>query len=340
MKLSYLSAVAACLLLGASWGAADSQKPSSPPAHITNGGRIDIIRGFNAELVYVRTAFPMGQNGLKLKNGTISPDAKQLQETISLWGQALKPGDQAQITSVTFIDNRIHFELNGGPIKKKKWYQHIVISGASGDIPLDQGDTTNNIHGTFLDLVFDHYIPQMSVDQLKETLRPVFDFNSKSILEAYLETIPPKAKDAIKKHQVLVGMNREMVIYAKGRPPKKTREKDGEDEYEEWIYGDPPDDVDFVRFMGDYVVRVETMKVTGEKVVRTEKEVDLEPQPTVASGEPAARPPGAPSLRRPGEAPDPSGAPPNASDQPSPVPMGPPGPPGPPGGSGGAPPPQ
>ena len=47
---------------------------------------------------------------------------------------------------------------------------------------------------------------------------------------------------------------------------------------------------------------VETMKVNGEKLVRTEKEVVVEQQPTVAKDESAPdRPPSAPSLRRPGE---------------------------------------
>src|SRR5205823_9764628 len=121
--------------------------------------------------------------------------------------------------------------------------------------------------------------------------------------EAYLDTVPPKVKEAIKNHQVLVGMNREMVLYAKGRPPKKDREKDGDTDYEEWIYGEPPHDVDFIRFVGDEVVRVETMKVGGEKVVRTEKELQLPEQPTVAKGsdEPEVRPANAPTLRRPGE---------------------------------------
>jgi len=109
-------------------------------------------------------------------------------------------------------------------------------------------------------------------------------------------------KDAIKNHQVLVGMNREMVIYSKGRPPKKVREKNGETEYEDWIYGEPPHDVDFIRMIGDRVARVETMKVNGEKLVRTEKEIDLEPEPSVAKQEPPGpKPPGAPSLKRPGE---------------------------------------
>jgi len=112
-------------------------------------------------------------------------------------------------------------------------------------------------------------------------------------------------------------MNHEMVIYAMGRPPKKVREHAGEVEYEEWIYGTPPQDVDFVRFVGDEVVRVETMKVDGEKIVRVEKEVDLG-APTVAKKQ-EERPANAPTLRRPGEempdsspAANPSGIPPVA----------------------------
>ena len=70
-------------------------------------------------------------------------------------------------------------------------------------------------------------------------------------------------------------------------------------EYEEWIYGTPPEDVDFVRFIGDEVVRVETMKVDGQKIVRVEKEVDLG-APTVAKKQ-EERPANAPTLRRSGE---------------------------------------
>jgi hypothetical protein len=148
-------------------------------------------------------------------------------------------------------------------------------------------------------LVFDKYIPELDGPQLRALLRPVFDFNAKSAEEAYLDTLAPKVKSAIEEHKVLVGMNREMVIYAKGRAPKKTREKDGDTDYEEWIYGEPPQDVDFVRIVGDEVVRVETMKVTGDKTVRTAREVEL-PHPS-QDNPPATRPANAPSLRRPGE---------------------------------------
>jgi hypothetical protein len=150
-----------------------------------------------------------------------------------------------------------------------------------------------------VDVYFDKYVPEMTGPELKQVLRPVFDFDAKSPRDAYLETVPPKIKEAIVNHHVLVGMNREMVIYAKGRPPKKLREHADEVEYEEWIYGEPPQDVDFIRFVGEEVARVETMKVGGQKEIRTEREVDL---PTaVASQKPQERPMNAPTLRRPGE---------------------------------------
>ena len=265
--------------------------------------RMDLIRAFNSELVYIRSPFPMGKKGLTLHDGQVTPSGQELQQMIAMWGPAVKPGDQARISDIIIKDNRIHFEINGGPVHKQKWYQHITIVGASSEVPLAPSDSEANPRGSYVDLVFDHYVPDLGPRQLKDLLRPVFDFDSKSPVDAYLETVPPKVKDAIKNHRVLVGMSHEMVIYSKGRPPKKEREKEGDTEYEEWIYGEPPQDVDFVRFVGDEVVRVETMKVGGEKMVRTEREVDTKQQNTVAKApdQGGSRPLNAPSLRRPGE---------------------------------------
>jgi hypothetical protein len=116
-----------------------------------------------------------------------------------------------------------------------------------------------------------------------------------------------------------------MVTYAKGRPPQKHREKEGDSDYEEWIYGTPPQDVEFIRFVGDEVTRIEVMKVDGTKQVRTDREIVLpKEQPEVAqqagqpsvpgqgqassTGQPASTttssddgPKGKPSLKRPGE---------------------------------------
>ena len=280
---------------------------NTPPPRISPKTRQEIIHAFNAELVYIHTNFPMGTTGLKLKDGTVTPSGLELQRLMALWGPAAKPGDLARISDVVIKGDYIRFEINGGPIKKQKWYQHIEISGANAGGPIAPSDSNANARGSFVDLYFDKYVPEITGPELKQLLRPVFDFDAKSALEAYLETVPPKVKEAIKNHHVLVGMNHDMVIYAKGRPPKKVREHEGgaqsgvqdEVEYEEWIYGAPPEDVDFVRFVGDEVVRVETMKVDGQKIVRVEKEVDLGAS-TVAKKQ-EERPANAPTLRRPGE---------------------------------------
>jgi len=263
--------------------------------------RENLIHAFDTELVYIRTPFPMGKIGLKLHDGVVSPNGQELQMMMATYGPAAKPGDLARISDIRIHDRSIHFEINGGPVKKKKWYQRIEVGGMGGSTPIAPSDANANARGSFVELIFDRSVPEMTPAQLKQLLMPVFDFNSKSAVEAYLETVPPKVKDAIKNHKVLVGMNQEMVIYAKGRAPKKDRERDGDTQYEEWIYGDPPQDVEFVRFVADEVVRDEIMKVSGEKVVKTEKEVDIKKEPVEAKAGDQPRPANAPSLRRPGE---------------------------------------
>lgn len=263
---------------------------------------MELIRTFNSDLVYIRTRFPMGKVGLTLRDGKITPDGAKLNELLAIYGPSVKPGDRAIITRFEMKGNKMHFEINGGPVKKAKWYQHIQVGvNGAGGTPGGVPDEINNPRGSYVDLVFDHHIPDITVEQVKQMLWPVFDFNSKSPLEAYLESVPPKVKEAIKNHQVLVGMNQEMVIYSKGRPPKKIRENDGQGEYEDWIYGQPPQDVDFVRFAGDEVIRVETMKVDGEKIVRTQKEVELGGPQVASAADKENKPTKAPTLRRPGE---------------------------------------
>jgi hypothetical protein len=163
----------------------------------------------------------------------------------------------------------------------------------------------------------------MTVEELKQILSPLLDFSVKSAAQAYTESLPKNVQKAIKEHRVLVGMDREMVTYAKGRPPQRVREKDTEGkEYEEWIYGKPPQDVEFVRFYGDQVAQLKIMKVGGEKIVKTEPEVKLE-GPALAKEQPAEekplpRPAKAPTLRRPGEPASETDQ--NRSDTPMPTP--------------------
>jgi hypothetical protein len=284
--------------------------------------RLEIIRDFETQIFYARTYFPMGTKGIKLKDGVPTPNGTELQQALAVWGPAVKPGDPAHISFVQIKDDHIHFDINGGPVHRKKWYEHVQIEGANGnEVPLGPNESQPNPHGTYLDVYFNKYVPEMTARQLRDLLSPVLDFTARNKEEAYLDTVPPKVKAAIQAHYVLVGMNTEMVLHARGKAPRKVREKDGDTDYEEWIYGEPPQDVDFVRIVGDEVVRVETMKVGGQKIVRNEKEVILEKPDKDTEAKQQERPPNAPSLRRPGE--DSDDAPKPAGGA-SPVPVAPP----------------
>ena len=274
---------------------------NAPP--MSKETRYNIIRDFETQLVYSRTIFPMGSKGLILKDGMITPNGEKLRQELALWGPSVKPGDPIHLSFVQIKDNHIHFDINGGPVRRKKWYQRVQVYGNSGTpVNPQSDDPIQNAHGSYLDIYFDKYVPEMTAQQLRDLLFPVLDFSAHNKEEAYLDTVPPKVKQAIQAHHVLVGMNSEMVIHAMGKPPMKDREKDGEGvEYEEWIYGQSPQDVNFVRFVGDEVVRVETMKASGEKVVRTAKEVELNHPDKDAEAKQEPRPANAPSLRRPGE---------------------------------------
>ena len=102
------------------------------------------------------------------------------------------------------------------------------------------------------------------------------------------------------------------------RRRKSARKTSKGKDYEEWIYGAAPQDVVFVRFIGDEVVQVKTAKVGGQIIVKTEKEVDVKDGvPTLAalkssdspqdvSGAPQPeQPKHKPTLKRPDEQPDP-----------------------------------
>jgi hypothetical protein len=187
-------------------------------------------------------------------------------------------GDKVQITNVVFKEKAVYLEINGGPKKKTKWYDHISVGLGGGTASTPGGVDSNQAQatGTAITLQFKQHVPEMNASELKQLLQPVLDFAVRTAAEVYVDTLPPKVREAIKKHEVLVGMNRDMVIMAKDRPPQKIREKDGKgNEVEEWIYGAAPQDVIFVLFSGDEVTQVKTMQMGGQKIVKTEKEVDV-----------------------------------------------------------------
>jgi len=269
---------------------------------ITEENRVALIRGIQAEYINVKKAFPQGKEGLIFKNGAIRPGDQEIRKLIAMNGPAARPGDKSQITGFAFKDKNVILEINGGPQKKKKWYERVSVTGMGGTTEVSpQSAQDANARGSVLIVQFDKFIPDMNVEQFKKYLAPIFDFKPLAGSEAYVESLPPKVKQALKEKRVLVGMNRDLVTLSKGRPQQKIREHDGDTEYEEWIFGVPPQDVEFVRFVGDEVVQDKIMRVGGEKIVRTEREIDMN-QTTTATAKPAATDPAKkPTMRRPGD---------------------------------------
>jgi hypothetical protein len=287
--------------------------------NLSDATKMQLIRLTEAEFVHVRKNFPVGDKSMIIEpDGLVKPGDAQLYRLAQTFGAAAKVGDRVQITNILFREKSIYLEINGGPKKKTKWYNRIEIGGmggSTGGADPNQGQAT----GSAVTLEFKKHVPEMTGSELQQLLRPVLDFSVKTAAEVFTDTLPPKIREAVKKHEVMVGMNHDMVIMAKDRPPQKVREKDEKGkESEEWIYGTPPQDVVFVRFAGDEVVMVKIAKVGGQMIVKTEKEVDVKDGvPTLAalkasespqdvSGAPEKdQPKHKPTLKRPDEQTDP-----------------------------------
>src|SRR5579872_1716509 len=262
---------------------ASEQQPAPPSPQdlekrpkLTGKTRVELIGTISSEFVRVRKALPLGFKAVTLAtDGKIEPSDGHLHQLAITNGIAAKVGDRVQITNVVFKDKAIYVEINGGPKRKSKWYDHVSV-GVGGAMRSTADTNQTKAAGAGLTLEFKGHVPEMTGGELKQLLSPLLDFSLKTAGEIYAETLPPKIKQAVKNHEVLVGMNRDMVILAKDRPGQKIREKDAQGkEYEEWIYGAVPQDVIFVRLVGDEVTQVKIMKMGAAPVLKTEKEVQV-----------------------------------------------------------------
>jgi predicted component of type VI protein secretion system len=171
--------------------------------------------------------------------------------------------------------------------------------------------------GCRITLVFEGGIPEVTAAEVKALLDPLVDFRAKSSSEAYANTLPPKVREAVEAHEILVGMNRRMVLASMGEPKTKEREHTSSTEedspmYEEWIYGDPPKPTQFVRFKNGHVVRLEIAAIGKPIEVHDKDEIGGPPEPTleartIVNGDVQPTADGdhngaaAPTLRKPGE---------------------------------------
>jgi hypothetical protein len=114
-------------------------------------------------------------------------------------------------------------------------------------------------NGATVYLDFGRSLPDMTPDQLKHYLGVILDFSKqRSAAVQWTETLPPKVQEAIAAKRPAVGMDRDEVLAAIGRPGHKVREREPDGtETEDWIYGQPPAKTIFVRFTGDKVTQID-----------------------------------------------------------------------------------
>jgi len=228
--------------------------------------KLDLIRYVSGEFAKAVRPLPGGKEGFLVYVGKPVGWAV-LDRAVATHGAAVNTGDHVQITKLEFRDKTIVVDVNGGGRPKKHWRDHIQF-GMGGTIPTARTTTTPEQEngppgiqpgmGSTLFLEFERSVPELTPDELKQILSPFLNFaKERSASVQWVDTLPPEMKKAIQDRRPVVGMDREEVVAAIGRPEHKVRERDSDgNEIEDWIYGQPPSKTVFVRFMGDRVTSI------------------------------------------------------------------------------------
>jgi len=227
--------------------------------------KLDLIRYVSGEFAKATKSLPAGKDGfLQYADKPVNSDI--LDRAVATHGAAVHAGEQVQITSLEFRDHTIVVAVNGGGKGKRHFLDHVQIGMGGNTQPIHTSAQREQTGppgmqpgaGSTLYLEFKKSVPDLSVDELKQLLSPFLDFaKQRSAAVQWADTLPPDIKKAIQDHTPKVGMDREMVVAAIGKPSHKVRERDNEgNEIEDWIYGTPPDRTVFVRFMGEKVTSI------------------------------------------------------------------------------------
>lgn len=276
-----------------------------PDQPLDERGRLDLVRNLEAEQGFAHRELPLGAGLTLLANGKMTPGSEEYKRMLYQKGVSANPGDRVEVSKLEFKPDRMIIDFNGGPYARHRFLSHVSLNGMQ---LAQQGPIATGFRVT---LVFEGGFPDVTAAEVKALLDPVVDFKAKSSAEAYADTLPPKVRDAVDAHEILVGMSRQMVLASMGEPHTKHREHIGSDEgaiYEEWIYGEVPKPIQFVRFQHDHVVRLEIAALGKPVEIRDKNELGADREPTleartIVNGDRhrSSSDTPAPTLRRPGE---------------------------------------
>jgi hypothetical protein len=237
--------------------------PKSAPLKETS--KLALIRYVSGEFAKAVKPLPAGKDGF-LTYVDKPLNQELLDRAVATHGAAVNTGDDAQITRLEFREHTIVVDVNGGGKGKRSWRDRIHFE-VGAPIPTVQTTTTQEQTGppgirpgmgSTIFLEFTKPLPDMSADDLKQFLSPFLNFaKARSAAVQWFDTLPPEMKKAIQERRPVVGMDREEVVAAIGKPEHKIRERDSEgNDIEDWIYGQPPSKTVFVRFVGDHVTSI------------------------------------------------------------------------------------
>lgn len=227
--------------------------------------KLSLIRYISGEFAKARKPVPGGKEGfLLVVDKPINEEF--LYRAVSTHGAAVNTGDNVQITGLEFHEKTIIVDINGGGRPKKHWRDRIQI-GMGGSDPTPQSTTPSGPQqeqgppgfqpgmGGTLYVDFPQHVPDLTPDQFKEILAPFLDFTKeRSASVHWIDTLPPATKKAITERHAILGMDRDEVVAAMGKPDRKVRERDTNgNDTEDWIYGHPPDKTIFVKFTSEKV---------------------------------------------------------------------------------------
>jgi hypothetical protein len=219
--------------------------------------RMEITRGLNAEFATLKVALPRAKKPLVFhSDGTY--DAGAWENAMREGGPAGRVGDQIQITRVEIESKKIVLEINGGTKSGGHWYDHVQVGMGGNTSPVHTNQNAQAANGSHIAIVFPGSVPSLKTSEIRQMLSPIFDFEKHSAAEQYIEKLPEPIKKAIKEQRAITGMDKDQVLLALGKPRNKSRQtnQDG-DEIEDWIYGEPPGKMTFVRFDEGKVVKID-----------------------------------------------------------------------------------
>lgn len=225
--------------------------------------KLDLIRYVSGEFGKAIKPLPAGKEGFLVYVGK-PMNGDLLDRAVATHGAAVNTGDKVQITKLEFRDHVIVVDLNGGGRGKHSWKDHLHID--MGGLPTTQVSKTEEQGppglqpgmGSTVFLEFSKALPDMTPEDLKALLMPLINFaRERSAAVQWIDTLPPEMKKAIEIHKPVLGMDREEIVAALGKPDHKVRERDHEgNDIEDWIYGQPPNKTVFVRFQGERVTSI------------------------------------------------------------------------------------